>query len=439
MNSLKRNKKVLIITYYWPPSGGIGVLRCLKIAKYLNRFGWEPVIHTAKNAHYPSIDHSNDKDIREGIEIIKQPIIEPYVLYKLFTGQKKDANVNNVFYTKDENLGFMHKFSVWIRSNFFIPDARSLWIRPSVKRLTKYIKENQVDAVLTCGPPHSNTRIATLLKRKSGIPWLMDFQDPWTQVDYFALLNLTKWADKKHRRQEQEAFELADKVTIVSPTWKKELESIGAKNVSVHYWGYDPEDYTNLNKIKTTKFTIIHIGIMGFDRNPKVLFEAIKELCNEDALLAKSIEIKLVGQTDYSVKEQYMKAGIKEKVNTIENVPRQEALTLINSSQVLLLLLNQQDNAKGRIPGKLFEYLAVRKNILCLGPVDSDVSRILEKSKAGVTIEYNDKEKIKDSISKLFKKWKNNLLEEVIKSDIEEYSQVNLTRKIANYLDEISS
>ena len=210
-------KRVLIITYYWPPSGGIGVLRCLKMAKYLRDFGWEPIIYTAKDAHYPRIDHSNDRDVPEGLEIIKQKIIEPYTFYKLLTGQKKDANVNNVFYTKEENLGYMHKLSVWIRSNFFIPDARSLWIKPSVKRLTKYIEENQVDAMLTCGPPHTNTRIATLLSKKTGTPWLMDFQDPWTQVDYYALLNLSKWGDRKHRRQEQEAFAQADKVTIVSP------------------------------------------------------------------------------------------------------------------------------------------------------------------------------------------------------------------------------
>jgi hypothetical protein len=431
-------KRVLIITYYWPPSGGIGVLRCLKMAKYLRDFGWEPIIYTAKNAHYPSIDHSNDKDVPEGLEIIKKPIIEPYTFYKLLTGQKKDANVNNVFYTKEENLGFMHKLSVWIRSNFFIPDARYLWIKPSVKTLEKYINENQVDAMLTCGPPHSNTRIATLLSKKTGTPWLMDFQDPWTQVDYYALLNLTKWGDRKHRRQEQEAFKQANKTTIVSPSWKKELEEIGAKNVSVHYWGYDPADYTDLKSMKSSKFSLVHIGIMGYDRNPKVFFEVVKELCNENNEFKESIEIILVGQVDYSVKESYEKQGLEKYISNKGSVPRAEALRFISLSPVLLLLLNQQENALGRVPGKLFEYLAVRKSILCLGPENSDVANILRTSKSGATIEYDNHTKIKSSLLDLFHQWKSGELDKPINSNIEEYSHINLTRKIAGYLDEIT-
>lgn len=430
-------KRVLIITYYWPPSGGIGVLRCLKIAKYLRDFGWEPIIYTAKDAHYPSIDHSNDKDVPENLEIIKHPIIEPYTFYKLLTGQKKDANVNNVFYTKDENLGFMHKMSVWVRSNFFIPDARSLWIKPSVKRLEKYIKENQVDAMLTCGPPHTNTRIATLLSQKTGTPWLMDFQDPWTQVDYYALLNLTKWGDRKHRRQEQEAFQQANKTTIVSPSWKKDLEKIGAKNVSVHYWGFDPADYTDLKPKKSSKFSLVHIGIMGYDRNPKVFFEVISELCNENQEFKKSIEIILVGQVDFSVKETYEKLDLEQYISNKGSVPRADALRFISESPVLLLLLNQQENALGRVPGKLFEYLAVRKSILCLGPENSDVAHILNTSKSGVTIEYDNRQSIKSNLLDLFQRWESGVLDKPINSDIEEYSHINLTKKIAGYLNEI--
>ena len=431
-------KRVLIITYYWPPSGGIGVLRCLKMAKYLRDFGWEPIIYTAKDAHYPSIDHSNDRDVPAGVEIIKQKIIEPYTFYKLLTGQKKDANVNNVFYTKEENLGFMHKLSVWIRSNFFIPDARSLWIKPSVKRLTKYIQENQVDAMLTCGPPHTNTRIATLLRKATGTPWLMDFQDPWTQVDYYALLNLTKWGDKKHRKQEQEAFAQADKVTIVSPSWKKELEDIGAKNVSVHYWGFDPADYTDLKPVKSTKFSLVHIGIMGYDRNPKVFFEVIKELCEENQEFKDAFEIILVGQVDFSVKEEYEKLSLSQYINAKGSVPRAEALRYISESPVLLLLLNQQENALGRVPGKLFEYLAVRKTILCLGPENSDVANILRTSKSGATIEYDDHTKIKSNLLRSFEQWKQGKLDQPINSNIDEYSHINLTRKISEYLNEIS-
>ena len=138
-------KKLLLITYYWPPSGGAGVQRCLKHVKYFRDFGWEPVVFTAEDAAYPILDESLTKDIPEGIEVVKGPIWEPYELYKRFTGQKKKERVYSGFLSEDKKPSFTQRASVWIRGNFFIPDARKFWIKPSVKLLTKYLKENPVE------------------------------------------------------------------------------------------------------------------------------------------------------------------------------------------------------------------------------------------------------------------------------------------------------
>lgn len=430
-------KRVLIISYYWPPSGGIGVLRCLKIAKYLRRYGWEPVIFTAKDAHYPSIDHSNDEDVPPGATILRQRIWEPYHIYKFITGQPPKANVNNVFYVKDENLGFFHHLSVWIRSNFFIPDARAFWIRPSVRFLRRYLKDNPVDAIFSDGPPHSNTRIATLLKKHTGIPWLADFQDPWTQIDYYQLLNLTRWGDRRHHRMEQEAFRRADKITIVSPTWKKELESIGAENVSVIPWGYDPDDYRDIVAQVGAKFTLTHLGIMGYDRNPEVLFRVLRHMCDEIDGFRENLSLRLVGQVDYSVKAAYQQAGLADKVQLPGSVSRQEALQLTVDSPILLLLLNQQPNARGRIPGKLFEYLAARRPILCLGPADSDVAGILAETGAGVTVDYADEKGVYAAVEELYRQFLEGKLAQPIDSRIENYSIEKLAGKIAGFLDDI--
>ena len=434
-----KNKRVLIITYYWPPSGGIGVIRCLKLVKYIRQFGWEPVVFTAENAHYPSIDHSNEGDIPKDVEVIKQKIIEPHSLYKFLTGKKQEANVNDVFYTKKEKSGIIHRFSIWVRSNFFIPDARYLWIKPSLRKLQAYLKEHPVDAIISSAPPHTCTRIATLLKRKLGIPIILDFRDPWTQIDYFKQLQLTSGALAKHQRMEQEAFDAADKILIVSPSWKKDLESIGAKNVEFHYNGYDSDDFKNLKyELSTTKFTLVHIGIMGFDRNPKVFFEVIKELCHESNEYQNDFELLLVGQVDYSVKETYTNLGIEKNVTFAGSVPRNKALQYIAQSPVLLLLLNQQENAKGRIPGKVFEYLAVRRTILCLGPENSDVAKILSSSRSGVNIEYDNHNALKQALKDLYDQWKKGELTEPIDSDIEKYSHQHLARKMAGYLNEIT-
>ena len=434
-------KRVLIISYYWPPSGGISVLRSLKIVKHLRKFGWEPVVFVPDNADYSTIDDGNFKDIPEGIEIIRQPIIEPFTLFKWLTGLKKDANLNNILSAHDKKMGLMYRFSVWVRSNFFIPDARSLWISPSVKYLLNYVKNNPVDAVFTDGPPHTNTRIATLIKQKTGIPWLSDYQDPWSQVDYFQELILTNWGLKKHLQQEQEAFAAADKTTIVSPTWKKDLESIGAKNVDVIYWGYDPEDYVDIeeNKELKSKFSCVHAGVMGFDRNPEVFFQVIKDLTQEIPSFGEDFRLVLYGQVDHSVQESIEKYEIGYLVQFKGNVKRKEALNAIFSARILLLLLNQQPNAMGRVPGKLFEYLAARRPILNLGPEKSDVSKILEKSHAGANSEYDDYNFLKSYFLGKYAEFQDGSLGSHVDSDIEEYTHRNLTQKIAGFLDEITN
>ena len=430
-------KKVLIITYYWPPCGGIGVLRCLKIAKYLQDFAWQPIVFTAKDAHYPSIDHSNVKDIPENLTVLRQKIWEPYHIYKFLTRQKKDANVNNVFYVKDKQAGLAHRLSVWLRSNFFIPDARARWIKPSVRFLLEYLKKHPVDAIFSDGPPHSNTRIATLLRQKTSIPWLADFQDPWTQVDYYQLLSLTSWGDAKHRRLEQEAFKAANKITIVSPTWKADLEAIGAKNVSVIPWGFDPDDYKDIKAQIGQKFTFTHLGLMGYDRNPKTFFKVLQALKKEYVDFDKHLELQLVGQVDYSVVNAYTVLDLAKNVRLVGAVPRAEALQMTMNSPILLLLLNQQANAKGRIPGKLFEYLAARRPILTLGGTDSDVAHIIATSKSGYTSEYEDFDGLKKVISDLYQQFLNGSLQQAVLSEIEAYSIKKLTGQVAALLDEM--
>jgi hypothetical protein len=434
-------KKVLIISYYWPPSGGIGVLRCLKIAKYLREYGWEPVIFTADNAHYPTIDEDNFKDIHPDTHIIKQKIWEPYSLFKYFNRLKKDANVNNVFSTHDEKMGLMYKISVWIRSNFFIPDARAMWIKPSVKKLTKYIKENPVDAIFSDGPPHSNTRIATLVSQKTGIPWLADFQDPWSQVDYFAQLRLTKWGLKKHLKYEQEAFQQASEISIVSPSWKEDLEELGASDVDVVYWGYDPDDYQTMEPVQDLigKFSLLHAGIMGHDRNPENMFEAIAELQSENETFAKDFRLVLLGQVDHHVRQSIAKHKIESMVEFRGSVSRKEALQAIFSTRMLLLLLNQQPNAKGRIPGKLFEYLAARRPVLNFGPINSDVANLLTESVAGHTFDYSDKEGVKSYLKNQYDSYLSGKINQELDSNISEFTHNKITGIVAEKLTRMTS
>jgi hypothetical protein len=433
-------KKLLVITYYWPPAGGINVLRCLKLVKYLRNFGWEPIIFTASGADYPRIDLSNLEEIPNNLEIHRVKILEPYSLYRKFRGLKSDFDATNVLYSKDEKAGLFHQFSVWIRSNFFIPDARALWIKPSVKYLLKYLKEHKVDAIFSNGPPHTNTRIATLIKKQTGIPWLADFQDPWTQVDYFKKLILTSSSLKKHSHFEQEVFKNANKITIVSESWKRDLEAIGAKDVGVIYYGYDPDDYNSINKAELPdKFVIVHSGLLGEDRLPSDLLNILADKCRKDENFRNALQLEFLGQVDHQLISLIAELGLTNQFQFRGFIPRKEVLEINYNSQIQLLCLNKQQNAAGRIPGKLFEYLACRTPILCLGEPDGDAAKIVNDCEAGVSIAYDDLSGLSAFIDS---KWQDFLAGTKTITPLEKinsYSVVTQVEKFSKYLDEISS
>lgn len=431
-------KKVLVISYYWPPSGGIGVLRSLKFVKYLRQFGWEPVVVIPDGADYPYYDEANAVDIPEGLEIIKIPIIEPFKLFKWLTS-RKDTPLNNIVHVRDKKSIF-DNLGIWIRGNFFIPDARCLWIRPSVKYLEHYLRTNKIDAVFSDGPPHTNTVIATQIARKFKIPFLADFQDPWTQVDYYKLFKIGYFADKKHRKLEQDTFHAADKITIASPSWKIDLEKIGARNVDVVYYGYDEDDFVNIEKSTDKKFTICHSGLLGFDRNPVNLFKAVSELMYEIDGFKNDIEIKLIGQVDVEVKKGMEEYKIEEIVKLFGVVPRKISLEEICKSWILLLPLNQAENAKGRIPGKLFEYIRAKRPILSIGPDNSDVCKIINDYNIGFNINWDEVESLKTYLLKQYALFKSNMFNSLTpEKNISYFSNQNQTKILATYLDQITS
>lgn len=433
------HKRVLIITYYWPPSGGITVLRMLKFSKYLRQNGWEPVIFTADGAGYPTLDPGNERDVPAGAEVIRQPIWEPYDWYKKVMGKKQDENVVNVLATETEDGGWKHRLAIWVRSNFFIPDARAFWIAGSVKKLTAYLQENPVDAMISTGPPHSNNRIATLVKKQTGLPWIANFQDPWTQVDYFSSLPLTAWARRRHERMERELLDLADLKVIVSPSWREDLRRLNPGRVEVITNGFDPEDFAQLRRQPQGKFSVSHIGIMGFDRYAEEFFDAIVELNAELPGFRDNFRLNLRGEVDYRILAAIREKGLEAQTDYQGAVARAKALQLILDSQLLLLLQNQADNAKGRIPGKLFEYLAVRRPVLNFGPTDGDVARILDQANAGVTFTYaGNKDRVKALLGSHYDKFLAGEDTTVPGENINQYAYPELTKRLAGYLDEVT-
>jgi glycosyltransferase involved in cell wall biosynthesis len=429
-------KKVLIITYYWPPAGGSAVYRWLKFSKYLKEFGWEPIIYTAENGEYAEIDHSNEKDIPKELKIIKQSIWEPYMFYKKFIGQKKHEKVNVGFLTERKKPKFAEKVAVWIRGNFFIPDARKFWIKPSLKFLTGYLKENPVDAIISSGPPHSMHLIALELKKKLHLPWIADFRDPWTNIDYYPELLLTSLADQKHHRLEKNVVSTADCVLTVGSKMTEEFQIMGGKRVETITNGFDTPDYDNKPVELDKDFTIAHFGTINKARNPLVLWEALNKMLNKSPELDQYLKLKFIGRLDTTVISSLQETGLIKYLDKTEFIPHNEVVTKERESQVLLLLINNTPNAEGILTGKFFEYLAANRPILAIGPTKGDVANILNDSNAGKIAGFNDVDDLIKILEGYFRDFKENKLY-VNTDNINAYSRFELTRKLSGILNDI--
>ena len=431
-------KRVLIITYYWPPSGGSGVQRWLKMSKYLPENDWGPVIYTTKNAEYPIVDSSLEKDVAPDLEVIRRPIFEPYDYYKKFLGIKKEETVKMGFIEeKEKKHGWKESISLWIRGNLFIPDARCWWVKPSVRYLKSYLKEHPVDAIISTGPPHSMHLIAMKLKEELGIPWIADFRDPWTEIDYYDDLHLTRWADRKHHRLEREVLEKADKVVTVAPDGAKRLGRLGNRNVRTIYNGFDRDDDAQTPVSLSDTFTLTYLGVLSKIQNPEQFWQVLGELVKEDEEFSKKLKIKLIGQIDNSVIRSIKEQGLSGYVALSPYVPHDQVSEVHRSSTLLLLFLmpDSEPRAKGLLTGKLFEYMASGRPILCIGPEDGDAAHILKETHAGQTVNFEDKKKMKEVIKDLYQKYLKNGLPSNESQEVEKYSRRALTGEYGKLLD----
>jgi glycosyltransferase involved in cell wall biosynthesis len=432
-------KKVLIITYYWPPMGGGGVQRWLKTTKYLRDYGWEPIIFTTQNGEATAIDVEMLKEVPDGVETIKVPIWEPFGLYKKITGKKKGQKLVQGMDQDSSGSQFLQNLSIWIRGNFFIPDARKFWIKPGSKSLEKYLETNQVDAIVSTGPPHTTHMIALEVCQKINIPWLSDFRDPWSNIDFYHKLKLTKWADRKHKRLEQEVLKKSSEVVTVSSSWAADFFKISGRMPVVITNGYDPADFINSGKVELDKmFTITHAGSLNDDRNPHALWKVLNELCRDIKGFKADLVVKFIGQVASSALEELTVSGLSDNFEGIENLPHHEVVEILIRSQLLLLPLNDTPNIDGVIPGKLYEYIGAQRPIVCIGKPDGDAANIIYETNAGKVSDFKDTDSLKATIKEYYQQFKTNNLK-VESRGYEKYSRKLLAGQIAEELNKITS
>jgi len=434
-----KNRKVLIITYYWPPSGGAGVQRWLKFVKYLPQFGWIPIVYTPEGGELPVSDESLSKDIPGEAIVIRTKIKEPYNLYKKFVGLNKEVKINPGFLNEKKKAGIAERIAIWLRGNLFIPDARCFWIRPSVRYLTRYLSEHKVDIIVSSGPPHSMHLIAEKISRKFNLPWLSDFRDPWTNIDYYKDLMLSLPADKLHHKLERRVISKASRVVVIGKTMKEEFESQFHRPIDLITNGYDEEDFNINVPVRADKFVIAHTGTLVPSRNPEMLWQAIKELKEEIHGLDTDLEIRLIGKTDISVRNLIIQNKLQEYVLYSEYMSHDEIIRENKAAFLLLLILNNTQNAKGILTGKLFEYIASGRPILAIGPEDGDAAEILNSTESGKCIDFQNKEKMKAEIKSYYDRFKAMNFDPVHSMNRENYSRRKLTGNLVNILNEMIS
>ena len=431
-------EKVLIITYYWPPSGGSGVQRWLKFVKYLPSFGWEPVVFTPENPSFDIRDESLLKDVSPALDVIHFPIWEPYQAFQWLTKLTgKKARPADFISTGKRSL--FQKAATWIRGNVFIPDARVSWVRPSVTFLEDYLRRNGIRTIITTGPPHSVHLIGLRLRQRlDNLRWVADFRDPWSEWDLLDTLMLTRWARGRHRSLERQVLTQADAVTSIAPFHVRRLEALSGRRVELLTNGFDETDFQGITHTRTQRFTIRHMGVVDELRDPRPFMNAVRKAMQENAGLRNHLAIEFIGQVNAAfVAWVTADDELNAVTKFVGQLSHQQLLAWYGKTDVMVLVLAYTSIAPGNLPGKFFEYMASGNPIFCMGPRNGDAASIIDQHHLGIVHEREDEAGMKRSLLSLFADWKEGKLHSGQPSS--GFSRRALTQKLVELLNKLQA
>jgi len=448
---LSEKKYVLIVTYYFPPAGGPGVQRVTKFIRYLEEFGWTPIVLAPENPEYQAQDASLAKELPADLIVRKAPIFEPYDLYRKFTGMKKGVSLDVAVNTRDQSKRtFKQRIAEFIRATFFIPDARIGWYRNAVREGEKIINEYPISAIYSSSPPYSVSLVARKLARKSGIPWVAGFRDPWTG---FESSTPDRWfipamIDKKLERsvfRDAKLIDIAWKGIMLDARGKyPELPE--SKFVHIPN-GFDSNDFSEPNierrsqRQSGSKFTITHSGSLYGPRNPKTFLEAIKRLIARGEIDKENVCLRFVGRSGPEIDVMLADPEISMMVEKINYVPHTEAVRLVSDSDILLLIVDDTETTKHIVPGKVYEYLGAMRPLIALAPPEGAIGDLLRETSGGEIIKQSDIEQISRSILSLYRRWERgeNLSSTMNTDAIKKYERREATRKLASLFDRLAA
>lgn len=426
-------KKVLIITYYWPPAGGPGVQRVLKFVKYLPQFGWEPIVLTVKNGEFPAIDQSLEKDIPVNCTVYKAKSLEPFALYKKFIGKNDDNEIPTFVLNKNKSDSFKDKLAKWIRLNFFIPDAKIGWIPFAVSDGIKIINKHNIDLIFSSSPPHSVNIVGKKISQKSGLFWVADYRDPWTDAFWHeGGSNRNYFSHKIDSILEKSCLARANTISTVSESLIKLFERKAKNDYMLLPNGFDSDDFNNIINSSSQKFRIHYIGYLGKDQKINNFLEAIISLPKE---LIQKIEINFYGNIHQTIIDKIDSLALKNVIKINPYVSHKDAVNIMKNSELLLLVIPDVRKNALIVTGKLFEYLATENYILGIGPTDSDVIKILNKTKCGEMFNYSDD--LNKVLTRQIQKWENGQQISVNSEALQNYSRKALASQLAEKFNQV--
>lgn len=435
-------KKLLVISYYFPPSGGPGVQRVLKHIQYLPEFGWEPIVFTVQDGDYPARDESLLAKIPKSVKVHRVPFFEPYRLYRKLTGKPEGTAIDvNVIKKEGQKISFKEKIAEFIRASFFIPDARIAWFFSSKKELKALFKEHKFQGVYSSSPPYTCSLIGSYVQKQFKIPWVAGFRDPWTNfISSPKRWFLPAWIDKK---MERSVFSKADAIECA---WEGIIKDAFSKypNLNLEKFhhipnGFDSSDFPKTEFKENEKFTVSYTGSMYGRRNPKSFFDAVELLLQKEKIDKERIKLKFIGRFGAEVEQMFQKVSFPNSIEKIGYSPHSESVKHLLNSDALLLIVDESKESEEIVPGKVYEYLGVGKPIIAIAPENSAISNLIKQAKAGEIAHQSEVEKIAKVFLNFYNAWESK--KSVVfpnKELISSYERKNAAKKLASILDKIA-
>ncbi len=433
-------KKVLVITYYWPPSGGPGVQRILKFVQYLPQYGWQPVVLTVQQGEYPELDASLQAHVAPDLELYRTRTAEPYALYRLFVTRGKSGKIPTFVLTEQNNQNVLSKMAATIRGNLFIPDAKIGWIPFAVHKALNIISKNEIQLIFSTSPPQSVNLIAGKVSGKSGICWIADMRDPWTDIFYYHQLKRFRWARKLDLHLEKTILSTASAIVTVSPHLKEVIEKKIPVAFRVIPNGFDEADFTeSVTRAPSEHFRILHTGHLAGNQNPESLWKVLYSLCTENEKFREAVQLEFYGSIHSQIIRSLQGYKLTEYARFNPYVSHDKIVEVMRDASLLYFVIPECSYSKGILTSKLFDYIGARRPVLGIGPPDGDAASILNEVGFGGVCDYDDERGIKKRILELFRLWQEKGFTAVSPSDSYlKYSRRYQTEQLAAIFNEIN-